>query len=78
MLYHKIFFNDYVPFRAKCTRFLVDFARNIYELGEIWAKIGGFRPIILADAKVLLYICSAKQKDRIWKQSSDEERRSRG
>lgn len=42
------------PFRAKCVRFLVDFAQNTQVLGEIYTKIDRFRPKIFANAKVLL------------------------
>ena len=47
-------FNDYNPSRAKCTQFLVDFARKSHALGEILAETGRFRPKIFANTKVLL------------------------
>ena len=61
---------------AKSIGLLVDFARNICYLGEIYQSLVRFRPKCLGYFKGLLLLCDAKQKGYCqWRPLSDGNRR---
>ena len=62
--------------RAKSIGSLVDFARNIRYLGEIYQSLVRFRPKCLGYFKGLLLLCDGKQNEyHLWRQLSEGNRR---